>query len=110
MRLKEQQQRWAEQARFGRTQVLELLLKMDVSGKPVPEYPPVQKLADETFDETQVPALWQQALEQYPGTECVGYYFAFDVEGGSLRRKSPGFFVLTVDGKIAWISTGGMPW
>jgi len=94
-----------------RVALLEYLLHTKVRGKPVSEYPSVRQLADCEFDDSCLTHLWQQARTLCPGKECAGYYFSLDDQGdfdGSLRQ--PAFFVLTIDGKIALVSTGSTPW
>jgi hypothetical protein len=92
-----------KQAYFCKTQILEYLTKNKVIGQPLPVYPPIREVADGTFDESQLPGLWEQARAHCPGTKCVGYYFTLD-KGGKVdpNLRGPAFFVFTIDGKIAW--------
>lgn len=105
-RLQRELERSTEVARFGKSQLFEHLLGSKAVGKPVARFPEVQRFADLTFDETHVSLLWEKAAKDSGGKNCIGYYFqTADIEEGHR-----GFYVLTIDGRIALVEAQVLLW
>ena len=99
------QRELAEIARFAKRTLLKQLQEAGV-GTSASQFPQLQMLADDTFDETKLTYLWDQLAPQHHGKSCVGYYF----ETAVVNEGDAGFYVLTVDGEIVAVQILTLPW
>ena len=106
VRLHAKLKRQTQAARFGKLKLLEDLRRPNVVGSDIADFPQVPAFADDISDDSMAPLLWDRAAADRKGKQCVGYYFqTADVEEGH-----PGYYVLTVNGKIVAVDLQVVVW
>jgi hypothetical protein len=110
-RTKQELARTTEIAGFGKRELFKHMRRPDVIGMAVAEFPEVQRFADETLDETSndpfASHLWEKTRKHWTGRSCKGYYF-YTPE--YFEEGLPGFYVLTVDGRIILVEADNPCW
>ena len=100
----EQLLRRADPAIHSKTRLFSALNQPGVVGRAVAEFPDVRRLADERFGvHGRVSDIWQDALKNVPGQQCIGYFFSWGNPQEIEEGEALGFDVLTVDDKIALV-------
>ena len=93
-------------ARFGKLKLYENLQSPEVIGKGITTFPEIPAFADDTGDDSMAPALWDRVAADRKGKECIGYY----LQTAELEEGTPGFYVLTINGRIMAVQPHVIVW
>ena len=105
-RLRVKMEGQTQAARFGKQKLFEDLRSPEVIGRDISHFPEVPAFADDTSDDSMAPGLWDRVAADREGRKCVSYY----LQTAELEEGHPGYYVLTIDGKIVAVEYQVLFW